>query len=502
MITSPYIPALCQKTVTELCALLKHGEVTSTEIISAYLQSIALQNEKLNVYLEVYPAEALAQAAASDERRHVGAPRSPLDGIPIAMKDNILVQGHLCTCASRMLADFISPYDATVTLKLKAAGMPFLGRLNLDEFAMGGSSETGAFGCTRNPVDLAMSAGGSSGGAAAAVAAGMAPFALGSDTGGSIRQPASFCGVLGAKPAYGTVSRYGLVAFASSFDQIGPLAKTAQDAALLMNIIAGHDPRDATSDASLFADFLGQLSKTPPSLHGLCFGMPSEFFVEEPSVQSRLSEPVRKAILQAAQRFREMGAEVRTISLSSLRYALSAYYVLSSAEASSNLARFDGIRYGHRASDCVDLDTLYRKTRQEGFGADVKQRITFGTHVLSGGPLAQLYEKARHAKTLLLCETLSALAHCDALLMPVAPTAAYPLGERSANPSALYADDLYTVPANLTGLPALSFPSGQTDNGLPIGMGLMGARDSLPRLLAIASAYEHASSTKEGDKTL
>lgn len=500
MITSPAIPALCRKTVTELCALLKNGEVTSTEIISAYLQSIALQNEKLNAYLEVYPVEALAQAAASDARRRAGAPRSLLDGIPIAMKDNIMVQGHLCTCASRMLADFISPYDATVTVKLKEAGLPFLGRLNLDEFAMGSSSET--FASTRNPVDPAMAAGGSSGGAAAAVAAGMAPFALGSDTGGSIRRPASFCGVLGVKPAYGTVSRYGLVAFASSFDQIGPLAKTAQDAALLMNIIAGHDPRDATSHASLSADFLGQLSKAPPSLRGLCFGMPSEFFEEEFGVQRSLSEPVRKAILQAAQRFREMGAEVQNISLPSLRYALSSYFVLSSAEASSNLARFDGMRYGYRASDCADLDTLYRKTRQEGFGAEVKQRIAFGTHVLSGGPLVQLYEKARHAKTLLLRETLPALAHCDALLMPVAPTAAYPLGERSANPSALYADDLYTVPANLTGLPALSLPCGQTDSGLPIGMGLMGAMDSLPRLLAIASAYEHANPTNEGDKTL
>lgn len=502
MTTSPDIPALCQKTVTELCALLKHREITSTAIVSAYLQSIALQNEKLNAYLEVYPAEALAQAAESDARRRAGEPRSPLDGIPIAMKDNIMVQGHLCTCASRMLADFISPYDATVTLKLKASGMPYLGRLNLDEFAMGSSSETGAFGRTRNPVDPAMSAGGSSGGAAAAVAAGMAPFALGSDTGGSIRQPASFCGVLGVKPAYGTVSRYGLVAYASSFDQIGPLAKTAQDAALLMNVIAGHDPRDATSDASLFADFLSQLSKAPSSFHGLCFGMPREFLEEEFGVQNPLSKPVRKAILQAAQRFREMGAEVQTISLPSLRYALSAYYVLSSAEASSNLARFDGIRYGYRASDCVDLDTLYRKTRREGFGAEVKQRIAFGTHVLSGGSLVQLYEKALHAKTLLLCETVAALAHCDALLMPVAPTAAYPLGERSANPSALCADDLYTVPANLTGLPALSLPCAQTDSGLPIGMGLTGARNSLPRLLAIASAFENANPTKEGNKTL
>ena len=479
----PYFE-ICRLTVAELAAALADGTLTSAEITQAYLDSIAAQNQTIGAYLEVFAAEARAKAQASDERRRAGKPLSALDGVPIAVKDNMLLEGKKCTCASKMLADFVAPYTATAVQKLLDAGMVVLGKLNMDEFAMGSSTENSAFGVCHNPWSLTRVPGGSSGGSAAAVAAGMAPIALGSDTGGSIRQPASFCGVVGVKPTYGAVSRYGLVAFASSLDQIGPLAKTAEDAAMLMNILAGRDPRDATSDATL--DPVCALTELP-TLHGLTIGMPRECFGEG------LSMPVYHAVQAAAEQLRAMGADVKEVSIPTLPYALSAYYVLSSAEASSNLARFDGVRYGYRVKEFADLDELYRKSREEGFGLEVKRRIMLGTFALSSGYQDQYYLKAQQARELLRYELGQALTECDALLSPVAPTFAYKLGEKTADPMEMYMGDLYTVPANLTGLPNVSVPCGLATEGneqLPVGMSLMGARDSLPRLLSIAAAYE------------
>ncbi len=478
--------AVCKLTVKELVEALQSGRLTSVEIAKCYLQSIAVQDFTLHAFLDVYQHSVLEEAAQSDERRQNGALLSVLDGIPAAIKDNMLVKGRICTCASKMLQDFISPYDATVVERMKAAGMPILGKLNMDEYAMGSSNENSAFGVCRNPWATARVPGGSSGGAAAAVAAGMAPIALGSDTGGSIRQPASFCGVVGVKPAYGTVSRYGLVAFGSSLDQIGPLAKTAEDAALMMGIIAGRDARDATSDASIPTEFALEDQET---LRGTTIGMPGECFGEG------LSAGVDKAVRSAAEQMKGLGANIIEISIPSIRYALSAYYVLSSAEASSNLARFDGIRYGYRAKDYADLDELYRKSREEGFGLEVKRRIMLGTFALSSGYQDQYYLKAQQARDLLRHEYSEALASCDAVLTPVAPTVAFRLGEKTADPMEMYMGDLYTVTANLTGLPAISVPCGAVKDGkdtLPVGMSLLGAKDSLRSLLSMASVYEKA----------
>ncbi len=477
--------AVCKMTVTELIQALERGQLNSVRITENYLQSIAKQNPVIHAYLDVYADSALIEAAQSDERRKRGATLSPMDGIPIAIKDNILVKGKVCTCASKMLADFVSPYDATAVQKLKAAGMPILGKLNMDEFAMGSSNENSAFGVCRNPWATDRVPGGSSGGPAAAVAAGMAPVTLGSDTGGSIRQPASFCGVVGVKPAYGTVSRYGLVAFGSSLDQIGPIAKTVKDAALVMQVIAGFDPHDATSDAGIPTDFQ---PGAQDSLQGTVIGIPVECFGEG------LSENVRKSVLHAAEQMKSLGATVTEVSIPSIRYALSAYYVLSSAEASSNLARFDGIRYGYRAKEYEDLGELYRKSREEGFGLEVKRRIMLGTFALSSGYQDQYYQKAQQARDVLRMEYLEVLEACDAVLTPVAPTVAFRLGEKTADPMEMYMGDLYTVTANLTGLPAVSVPCGSVHDGgatLPVGMSLLGAMHSLKSLLTIADVYEN-----------
>ena len=483
------IPTLCQKPVTELCGLLESGQVTSVEIVEAYLHAIDARDGEVHAYLETYPEDALREAAEADARRALGQKRSPLDGVPIAVKDNLVMRGRVCSCASRMLETFRSPYDATVIQKLHAAGMPILGRLNMDEFAMGGSTENSAFGVTRNPWKLDCVPGGSSGGSAAAVAAGMAPAALGSDTGGSIRQPAGFCGVVGVKPAYGAVSRYGLVAFASSLDQVGPLCKTAADAALLLDVICGGDSRDMTSDPTLARPCAGREAR---DLSGLTVGLPVECFGEG------LDAQVRAAVEAAAATLRGLGAQVREVSIPSLPYALPAYYVISSAEASSNLARYDGVRYGYRARDCASLDELYRKSRQEGFGAEVKRRILLGTFALSSGYQDQYYLRALKARELLRHEATQALERCGALLSPVSPTPAYRLGEKTGDPMEMYLGDIYTVPANITGLPAVSIPCGRSSEGLPIGMSLMGARDSLPLLMDAAIAYERAARVNEG----
>ena len=437
------IPALCQKTMTELCALLDGGQITSVEIVQAYLRAIDARDGEVHAYLETYPDDALREAAESDRRRAQGRRLSPLDGVPIAVKDNLVMRGRVCSCASRMLESFRSPYDATVIQKLHAAGMPILGRLNMDEFAMGGS----------------------------------------------IRQPASFCGVVGVKPAYGMVSRYGLVAFASSLDQIGPLCKTAADAALVLDGISGGDPHDMTSDPTLAQPCAVREAR---DLSGLTVGLPRECFGEG------LDQQVRAAVEAAAEALHRLGMQVREVSIPSLPYALPAYYVISSAEASSNLARFDGVRYGYRARAYADLDELYRKSRQESFGMEVKRRIMLGTFALSSGYQDQYYLKALKARELLRYEAAEALKGCAALLSPVAPTPAYRLGEKTGDPMKMYLGDIYTVPANITGLPAVSLPCGRSSEGLPIGMSLMGARDSLPLLMDVAVAYERAARVNEG----
>ena len=475
---------ICAMTVKSLVDALESGVLTSVAITQACLDSIADQDQSIHAFLDVFTQSALAEAAKSDERRKNGKTLSKLDGVPVALKDNMLVKGTACTCASKMLQDFVSPYDATVTGKIKAAGMPILGKLNMDEYAMGSSNENSAYGACRNPWSLQRVPGGSSGGVAAAVAAGMVPVALGSDTGGSIRQPASFCGVTGVKPAYGTVSRYGLVAFGSSLDQIGPIAKTAEDTALMMNIIAGYDTHDATSDNTISTDFA---IKHGDSLKGKTIGMPVECFGEG------LSPAVNQAIQNAAKQLESLGAKIIEVSIPSIRYALSSYYVLSSAEASSNLARFDGIRYGYRTEHYADLDELYRKSREEGFGLEVKRRIMLGTFALSSGYQDQYYLKAQQARDLLRHEYLEVLESCDAVLTPVAPTVAFRLGDKTDDPMEMYMGDLYTVTANLTGLPALSVPCGRVEEDgdlLPVGMSLLGAKNSLQTLLSMADIYE------------
>lgn len=491
---------ICAKTVAELCRLLERGELSSEETVRAYLDSIAAQNPALNAYLEAYPQEALREARASDARRRAGRSLSALDGVPIAWKDNLLVKGRRCTCASPMLADFVAPYDATVVARLRGAGMPLLGRLNQDEFSMGGTTQTGLLGPARNPWDHSRTPGGSSGGSAAAVAAGMAPAALGSDTGGSILQPASHCGVAGVRPAYGTVSRYGLVAFASSLDQAGPLGKTAYDAAMVMNVIAGQDPKDATSRGDLEADFLreiralGQASPSMP-LKGAVLGLPKECWepevAESPGREGGLGPEALRGLRDSLPRWRALGAEMKPVSIPALPRGLWAYYVLSSAQASSNLARFDGVRYGRRARENGEWEALCAGSRQEGFGREVKRRVLLGGYVL-GREGGLSYQRAWALKAALGREAAQALEGCDGLLLPVVSQVAGLLEATREDPMAGFQGDWFGVLAGLTGLPEISLPCALAPQGLPLGMGLLGAKKGLPRLLALAHAYEAA----------
>ena len=499
---------VCAKTIAELCGLLARGELSSLEIVRAYLASIAAQNPSLNVYLEVYGEEAVLQAKASDARRRARRLLSPLDGIPIALKDNLLVKGRRCTCASRMLADFTAPYDAAVVTRLRAAGMPLLGKVNLDEFSMGGGTQTSVFGPSRNPWDRGRTPGGSSGGSAAAVAAGMAPAALGSDTGGSVLQPASHCGVVGVRPAYGAVSRYGLVAFASSLDQIGPFCKTAYDAALVMNVIAGHDPKDATTRKELEADFLealnrpGQASPSAP-LAGVSLGLPRECwggeFPQGSGQGTGLDPEAFRGLGESILRWQALGAGIKPVSLPSLAQGLGAYYVISSAQASSNLARFDGIRYGHRAQGAGSWEELCRRSRQEGFGKEVKPRVLLGDYVLGAdSPIS--YERAWALREMLGREAVQAMEGCDGLLLPVVSRAAGLLEGGAWEPTATSQGDRVGVLAGLAGLPEVSLPCALSPEGMPLGIGLMGPQESLPRLLALAHAYERAYPLAEGNR--
>jgi len=470
------------KPATELAALLDAKEVSAVELTQAVIARTKAVDARVKAFNSFDEADALAQAAASDARRAAGQGRGPLDGIPIGMKDVIAVTGQPLTASSKMLANFVSPYDATVTEKLRRAGAVVWGRLNLDEFAMGSSTENSAFGATRNPWDLTCVPGGSSGGSAAALAAGEAIATLGSDTGGSIRQPAALCGVVGLKPTYGLVSRYGLIAFASSLDQIGPFARTVEDAAVLLGAIAGHDPRDSTSFKTEIPDYRAELKRRKGPWR---IGIPKEYF------GAGLDPEVAAAVEQAVAFYRKQGCEIKEVSLPHTEHGVGVYYIIATAECSSNLSRYDGIRYGHRAKQAKDIVDLYFQSRAEGFGPEVKRRIILGTYVLSSGYYDAYYLRAQKVRTLIRQDFLNAYREVDALLTPTAPTPAFKAGAK-ADPLAMYLCDIYTIGVNLAGLPGISVPCGFSSGGLPIGLQLIGQPFKEAELLAIAQAYEQA----------
>lgn len=468
-------------TAYELSKQLREKKISSAELTAAVFERIEQTEEKVDAYITLNKEAALRKAAEVDQKRADGAPLSDLAGIPIGIKDNICTKDVLTTCASKMLSNFVPPYNATVMDKLEACDIVMTGKLNMDEFAMGSSTETSYFKKTKNPVDLTRVPGGSSGGSAAAVAAGEAILALGSDTGGSIRQPSSFCGTVGLKPTYGTVSRYGLVAFASSLDQIGPIGKSVKDVAMLYSAICGHDRMDATSAYRSYPNYLECLGK---GINGLRIGIPKEYF------GAGIDNTVKDAILQAAKRFEQNGAVVKEISLPSTDYALSAYYIIASAEASSNLARFDGVKYGYRTEHFNNLTEMYENTRSEGFGDEVKRRILLGTFVLSSGYYDAYYKRAKLLQKRIASEFASAFCDCDVILTPTTPMTAFKLGENVDDPLKMYAGDICTVTVNIAGLPALSIPCGADASGLPIGMQLIGAKFSEEILLNAADWYE------------
>jgi aspartyl-tRNA(Asn)/glutamyl-tRNA(Gln) amidotransferase subunit A len=468
------------QSVTDLAAQLAAKKISSGELMQAVLARTKAVDSKVQAFNSFDEADALAQARASDARRAAGQASGPLDGIPIGIKDVISVAGQPLTASSKMLANFVSPYDATVTRKLKDAGAICWGRLNLDEFAMGSSTENSAFKTTCNPWDLTRVPGGSSGGSAAAVAAGEAIAALGSDTGGSIRQPAALCGVVGLKPTYGLVSRYGLIAFASSLDQIGPFGRTVEDAAILLGAIAGHDANDSTSFKAEIPDYRAELAKRQGPWK---LGIAKEYFAEG------LDPEVGAAVQAAIDHYKKLGCEIREISLPHTKYAVGVYYIIATAECSSNLARFDGIRYGHRSKDATDALDIYFKSRAEGFGPEVKRRIILGTYVLSSGYYDAYYLRAQKVRTLIRRDFLNAYKEVDAILTPTSPTPAFKKGAK-ADPLAMYLCDIYTIGVNLAGLPGISLPCGFSKGGLPIGLQIIGQPFKEADLLAIARAYE------------
>jgi aspartyl-tRNA(Asn)/glutamyl-tRNA(Gln) amidotransferase subunit A len=477
-------PDPCHATITELSGLMDAGRLSAVELMQAVIARTKAVDARVGAFNSFDEADALSQARASDDRRAKAGAHRPLEGIPIGLKDVISVAGQPLTASSRMLAHFISPYDATVTRKLKDAGAVCWGRLNLDEFAMGSSTENSAFRTTSNPWDLARVPGGSSGGSAAAVAAGEAIASLGSDTGGSIRQPAALCGVVGLKPTYGRVSRYGLIAFASSLDQIGPFARSVEDAATLLGVIAGHDRRDSTSVAAEVPDYRAALASPAASARRWRLGIPKEYFGEG------LDPEVGAAVEAAIGEYRKLGCEIRQVSLPHTKYAVGTYYIIATAECSSNLARYDGIRYGHRSADATDAVDIYFKSRAEGFGPEVKRRIILGTYVLSSGYYDAYYLRAQKVRTLIRRDFLQAYEQVDAILTPTSPTPAFLKGEKAANPLAMYLNDIYTIGVNLAGLPGISIPCGFSRGGLPIGLQVIGQPFKEADLLGVAAAYE------------
>ena len=472
---------ITELTVHELQQKLKSKELTIKEIMESYCERINEKEPEVEAFVTTYLEEAKATAQEVQEKIDNGEKLGEYAGIPIGIKDNLCMKGTKTTCSSKMLENFVSPYDATVIEKLKDENIISLGKLNMDEFAMGSSTESSYFKKTKNPWNLNKVPGGSSGGSAAAVAANMVPWALGSDTGGSIRQPASLCGVVGLKPTYGLVSRYGLVAFASSLDQIGPITKDVKDSAILLSLIAGHDEKDTTSEPKEKKDYTEALKN---DVKGLKIGVPKEFFCEG------INEEVKKELTKAIETYKELGAEIEEFSLDVAKYALATYYIIACAEASSNLGRFDGIRYGYRTPEYSNLKEIYKKSRSEGFGPEVKRRIILGTYVLSSGYYDAYYKKAQQVRTLVSNEFSKAFEKYDVILTPTSPVTAFNIGEKSNNPLEMYLADICTVSVNIAGVPAISIPCGVDSNGLPIGMQLIGNKFEEEKILNAAYTFE------------
>ena len=471
---------MIEKTAAELATALASGDISSVELTQAYLDRISGLNEKLNAFITVCDESALAQARMADEKRAAGDSSSLL-GIPLAHKDIFCTQGVTTSCGSRMLNNFTAPYNATVVENFNAAGAVMLGKTNMDEFAMGSSNETSFFGPVRNPWDTERVPGGSSGGSAAAIAADLCAMATGTDTGGSIRQPAAFCGITGFKPSYGRVSRWGMIAFASSLDQAGPICKSAEDAALMMNVMAGLDTKDSTSADIATEDYTAQLGN---SLAGLKIGIPKQHFAEG------LSAEVERGIRDALSEFEKQGATLKEIDLPNNHLSVSAYYVVAPAEASANLSRYDGVRYGHRCENPVDLEDMYKRTRSEGFGDEVKRRIMVGTYALSAGFYDAYYRKAQQIRRLIKNDFDEAFKEVDVVVGPTSPHTAFKLGAKS-DPVAMYLEDIYTIAVNLAGLPGISIPAGISE-GLPIGMHIVGNDFAESRVLNVAHQFQLA----------
>ena len=473
--------SICEMTAEEIGKAYREKTLTVPEVVKAFLDNIEKEDEKIKAYITVCREEALKKADEVQAMFDAGKEMGALAGIPIAIKDNICTKGVRTTCASKMLENFIPPYDASVMKKIEATNAIILGKTNMDEFAMGGSTENSAFFITKNPVNLDKVPGGSSGGSAAAVAGKMAPISLGSDTGGSIREPASFCGIVGMKPTYGLVSRYGLVAFASSLDQIGPFSKTVRDNAVLLTAIAGHDEMDSTSANVENKDYEKALVN---DVKGLKIGVPKEYFGEG------INEEVRASLEKAIEKYKELGAEVEECSLAVTEYALPTYYIIACAEASSNLGRYDGIRYGYRTKNFESLKDIYKNSRTEGFGDEVKRRIILGTYVLSSGYYDAYYKKAQKVRTLVKKGFEEAFEKYDVLLTPTVPTVAFDIGSKSKNPLEMYMTDILTVSINIAGVPAISIPCGKDSSGMPIGMQLIAKHFNEETLYRAAYTFE------------
>ena len=479
---------ITELTVHELQEKIKNKELTIKEINEAYIKRIKEKEGEVQAFITELSEEGMKKAEQIQAKIAAGEKVGELAGIPIGIKDIICTKGIKTTCASKMLENFVSPYDATVMEKINVEEMIDLGKLNMDEFAMGGSTEYSYFKKTRNPWDLSRVPGGSSGGSAAAVSANMVPWALGTDTGGSIRQPASLCGVVGLKPTYGLVSRYGVVAFASSLDQVGVFTKDVQDCAILLNVIAGHDEKDTTSVDLGKKDYTKLLGE---DVKGLKIGVPKEFYGEG------INPEVKESLKQAIEKYKEMGAEIEEFSLDISNYALATYYIIACAEASSNLGRFDGIRYTYRAPEAKTLKEIYKKSRSEAFGPEVKRRIILGTYVLSSGYYDAYYKKAQQVRTLVKNEFNKAFEKYDVIITPTSPTVAFKLGEKSTNPMEMYLADICTVSVNIAGLPGISIPCGVNSEGMPIGMQIIGNKFEEEKILKVAYAYENEAKFRE-----
>jgi len=473
---------LINASLQELSSALAEKKVSAVELATLFLDRIEKFNPSINACVTVDRAKTLAQAAEADARRAAGETGALL-GVPLAHKDIFCTEGWLTTCGSKMLHNFVSPYDATVVTKLKQAGMVTLGKVNMDEFAMGSSNETSHYGSVKNPWDTNRVPGGSSGGSAASIAARLAPAVTGTDTGGSIRQPASLCGLTGLKPTYGVVSRYGMIAFASSLDQAGPMAKSAEDCALLLNAMAGFDERDSTSLQRDAEDYTRDLNKP---LAGLRIGLPKEFF------GPGMDDDVRAAVDAALDQYRQLGATTVEVSLPNSGLSVPTYYVIAPAEASSNLSRFDGVRYGHRAAEYGDLNDMYAKSRAQGFGAEVKRRILIGTYVLSHGYYDAYYLKAQKIRRLIANDFTEAFKVCDVIAGPASPSVAFKFGEKSADPVQMYLSDIYTISTNLAGLPGISHPCGFGKDNMPVGLQLIGPWFGEAKMLGAAHQYQQA----------